>query len=240
MKTAKKLFGKFSADESGVSTIWSIFWTIIFIITAGLAIDTSNAYRFRSALQATADSTSLSAAMAYRDRPYYEAYTGSYDAATAEDRGREVGKQIALSIMGTTMNGTVVSDSEIEFGNWNRDASPQFNSAIQPINAVKVTAKRTRDTSNQLETIFLGLFGGLQSFDVGAVSVTEFYQPECVSREGVMAGNTLNIASNNTYRGDLCLFGKNYVDMNACSVEFVVIKRVKERFINLIIKMVLA
>jgi len=214
MKSFKKLFGKFSADEFGVSTIWSIFWTIVFLLTAGIAIDTSNAYRFRSALQATADSTSLSAAMAYRDRPYYEAYTGNYDAATPEDRGREVGKQIAKSIMGTTMNGTVVSDSLIEYGNWDVSASPQFNTATLPVNAVKVIAKRTRDTNNQLETIFLGLFGGLQSFDVGAASVTEFYQPECVSREGVMAGNFLNIASNNTYRGDLCLYGDKYVDMN--------------------------
>ena len=202
-------------DESGVSTVWALYWTVIFLVMAGFVIDAANAYRYRIALQATADSSALGAIMSYREPQYYNEYIGGAE-TDEEIRGREVAKKVALSIMGEKMNKVVVGDSQIVFGDWN---GATFNPDADPddVDAAKVTALRSRANGNELNTLLLNMFGGLEAWDVGAVAIAHYYKELCPQKEGIMAGNTLNLSSGNLFYGDLCLHGEMKVDMQSAN-----------------------
>ena len=201
----------FLRDESGSATVWAIFWTVIFLLLAGITIDASNAYRFRSALQMTADASSHGALMSFLDENAYVDYTGDTLQQVSGYRGRSVAEALAAINMRVDRNGAVVTPSNIVFGRWNGSS---FNPTGTPVNAAKVTAQRTASVGNELPTLILSKFGLLSSWDVGASSVTEAYFQNCPSQEGIMAGGGLQIASNNLFVGRLCLHGEHYVDLN--------------------------
>ena len=212
--------GRFVADEAGASTVWSIFWTVIFLLMAGLVIDTSNAYRFKNILQATADSGASTALMAYQDLRYAgrywhddEAYylPGNAAPKDGEARADEMAVDVTKRIMGTARNGTVTTASMVEMGNW--DGS-KFTAGVSPINAAQVRSERTERNDNRLDTLLLGAFDGLDFWDVGAVSVAHVFEGDCPSGEAIMAGNTLNLASNNYIIGEICLHGEEKADLN--------------------------
>ena len=201
----------YQRDERGVSTIWSIFWSIIFLLTSGLVIDASYAYRTRIALQATADSAAIGAVMAYREREYYETFTGnaSFD---RELRARTVADIIAQQIMGPS-NGDVLTQDKIEVGYWDGSS---FNTSLLPgqaINAAKVTTLRTASNDNQLPTLLLGAFGIFNSWDVGAVAIAESYLPQCFQKQGVFAVGGVDLQTQTQVIDYTCLHGEEYVDM---------------------------
>jgi len=198
-------------DERGSATIWSIFWTVVFLFLAGVAIDVSNAYRFKSALQATADASSLGGMRAYKHEQSYQGYTGDTVVQTEDYRGTQVASALAAVNMRGSHNGTVVPVSNITFGRWDGSA---FDPTGTPVNATSVVAVRTDGNSNELPTFILGRFGLQSSWDVGATSVTEAFFSDCPSQEGLMAGGGLQIASNNLFQGNLCLHGEEYIDLN--------------------------
>ena len=209
---------KFFADTEGSATVWSIFWTIIFLILAGLAIDMSNAYRYRAALQATADSSAVGAMMAYREYDYYVDYTGGAATTAPATRGNHTARDLALANMSVGRNGTVTSDSEITWGNWNHTTEhfePAVGNAtpVGPINAVRVQALRTAGNSNAVPTLLLNMFGGLQSWNVGATSIAEAYHADCFTRQGIFAMGTLDFSSNNEFVDETCYHGEQGVDM---------------------------
>lgn len=214
------MFGKVTAggraflrDESGVSTVWALYWTIIFLITAGFVIDASNAYRYRVVLQATADSSALGAIMSYREPEYYQVYMNDASEPPEEFRGRAVAKKVAATIMGQGQNKIVVGDSQIEFGDWD-GATFNTAAAAEDVDAAKITALRTRANGNELKTLLMNMFGGRQSWDVGAVAIAHYYKELCPRKEGIMAGNTINLATDIEFFGDLCLHGEQKVEMN--------------------------
>ena len=202
-----------SQDEEGSATVWSLFWTLIFLFLAGISIDASNAYRFKSALQMTADASSVGGILSYMSEGTYQNYTGDVSPRSGIFRGTEAATLLASTNMGTTRNGTVVPAGNVEFGRWDGGS---FDPAGSPIDAVRVRAVRTSSNSNQLPTLLLGKFGIISSWDVGATSIAEAYYARCFggTDEGLMAGATLQIASNNEFRGDLCLHGEERVDIN--------------------------
>ena len=201
-------------DEDGSATVWSLFWTLIFLFLAGISIDTSNAYRFRAALQATADASSVGALMGYIDEDKYQTYTGDLIPQTATHRGTELATVLAGINMVSSRNGTVVANSNVTFGRWVGGA---FSAGATPTNAAQVRALRTGANSNELPTLLLGRFGILSSWDVGATSVAQAYFRGCPggNDEGIIAGGTLQIASGNLFQGNLCLHGDERVDMNS-------------------------
>ena len=209
----------FWTDTEGSATAWSIFWTIIFLVMAGLAIDMSNAYRYRAALQATADSSSIGAMMAYHEYEVYEDYMGGSRLHLPSFRGQETAKHLATQNMLTSRNGTVMSNNQITWGHWN-DTTDVFTPAISagvttvgPVNAVRVQALRTSDNNNAVPTLLLNMFGGLQSWNVGATSIAEAYFADCFTSQGIFAMGTLNFASNNDFVDETCYHGEQGVDM---------------------------
>lgn len=206
----------FWRDERGVSTVWSIFWSLTFLITAGLVIDASYAYRTRIALQATADSAAIGAVMAYREREYYETFTGSesYDRAL---RARTVADLIATQIMGSS-NGDVLTPDNIVLGHWDGVAFSATPNPGQGINAAKITTLRTTANDNQLPTLLLGAFGVFDSWDVGAVAIAESYLPQCFQKQGIFAVGGVDLQTQTEIIDYTCLHGEEFVDMQSGNV----------------------
>ena len=200
---------QFLNDESGSATIWAIFWSMIFLVMAGLSIDVSNAHRMRSVLMASADSASVGAMMAYRERDYYHTYTGSSLDMTPTQRARAVANGLTETMMPASRHGDVLVDADIEPGHWDGD---RFLST-GTVNAVRVTTKRTVAGGNPVMTTLLGLFGGLQSWNVGAVSVAEAYYPECFQKQGIIAQGTVDLATQTEVIDYTCIHGQVAVDM---------------------------
>lgn len=147
------MLARFRDDIEAASAAWSIFWTICFLLLAGFIIDTSNAYKYRQVLTATADSASLAAIMNYRELEYYglydqndaDYYTNDGNAApSGYTRARTVARGIASRIMNTAKNGDVVADQDVELGHWNGSAFlPWDGASAKPGHH----QRRTRDGS---------------------------------------------------------------------------------------------
>jgi len=201
----------FVANDEGSATVWSLFWTLIFLFLAGVSIDTSNAYRFKSALQMTADASSGGAILGYLNEAKYVQYSGDTSNRTGAYRGSAIALDLATHNMSVARNGTVINAGNVTFGRWD---GTSFDPTGTPVNAAQAVAQRTGSNSNALPTLLLGRFNILQSWDVGATSVTEAFFHHCPSQEGIMAGGGLQIASRNLFQGDLCLHGEDYIDLN--------------------------
>ncbi|MSU90480.1 hypothetical protein GE300_12765 [Rhodobacteraceae bacterium 2CG4] len=214
----------FRDDTDAASTAWSIFWTICFLLVAGFVIDTANAYKYRQVLTATADSASLAAIMNYRELEYYGLYDKQDENYYTDDgnappegyaRARTAARGIASQIMSTAKNGAVIADQDVELGHWNGAAFlPWDGASAKPgtINAARATAHRSSRRANStdanpLDTLLLGAFGGLDWWDIAAVSVAESYIPGCYT-DGLMAMGKVDMSSNNSFYGEICVHGE--------------------------------
>ena len=93
-----------SQDEEGSATVWSLFWTLVFLFLAGISIDASNAYRFKSALQMTADASSVGRDPELHERgtPMSELHRRQYRPGPGSYRGTEVAPRCSRPLnMGT-------------------------------------------------------------------------------------------------------------------------------------------
>ncbi|MSU90481.1 hypothetical protein GE300_12770 [Rhodobacteraceae bacterium 2CG4] len=215
---------RFREDIEGASTAWSIFWTLIFLIISGFVIDTANAYKYRQVLTATADAASLAAIMNYRELHYY----GLYDQQDADyytadgnappegyTRARNAATGIAARIMSTAKNGEVVTDQDVELGNWNGATfTPWDGVSATPgkINAARATSYRSSrrsdpDDSNPLDTLLMGAFGGLDWWDIAAQSIAASFVP-CQFTQGLVAMGKVDMSSLNSFGGEMCIHGQ--------------------------------
>lgn len=219
-------YAAYKKDTEGASTAWSIFWMICFLVLAGLVIDTANAYKYRQVLTATADSASLAAIMNYREVEYYGLYDQQNATYYTEDgnapptgyaRARSVATSIGERMMNTTGNGQVISEQDVELGNWDGSDFTAWDGASTPaflINAARATAYRSSrrtdpNDANPLDTLLLGAFGGLPWWDVAAVSVAETFVPYCYT-DGLLARGKVDMSSNNSFYGEICVHGEGY------------------------------
>lgn len=207
-------------DESGAGTVWSIFWTVIFLICAGFVIDTSHAYRTKIVLQATADSSALAGIMTYSEKQRYVTLTADASDVGAEDRAIKSAVILGDSIMafrdanGKDINGEVVPEANVIVGTWSGGSFSPLQTG-EEANAVKVTALRTKSNGNSLGALLLDAFTPFDHWDLGATAVAAIDFNDCYSKATIYAGHTLNLASNNTFSGSLCLHGDTAVDMQA-------------------------
>lgn len=205
------LIRSFVADEAGAGHVWNIFWCIVFLLMAGLAIDSSNAHRTRMVLQVTADSAALAAVQAMDRTATYENFTGNDgDQMTATERGKATAIALAHQIMYPDRNGDVLVPADVRFGTYDR-ATRAFVEGTG--NAVQVTVRRSSANGNALPTTLLRVFGGLQSWDIAAVSIAERYLPGC-SADGIITSDRIDFQSNNAYSGNICLHGNAGVEAN--------------------------
>ncbi|WP_325063167.1 TadE/TadG family type IV pilus assembly protein [Halovulum marinum] len=199
--------------QGGAATVWSIFWSVMFLIIAGLVIDTASAYRMKRVLQVTADASALAGAMAHNDPEVYETYAGQpADSATATARGEEVAISVAGRMMGPR-NGTVLTESDVRFGSW----SDQIGFTEGWGNHVQVITRRDRINDNSLPTMLLDAFGGLRAWDIATRAVAGPNEPPC-ARDGIITADVVDMQSNNHMTNGICVHGEGGIELNQNNV----------------------
>lgn len=185
---------KFVEDDKGVASVWMVIWMLALLVMGGVAIDSSNAWRMRAELQATADAAAHAAVI---DLP-------------GEDEARATAIGFAARNMAPAAHGVVLAETDVEFGVWNDG----FIAASGPIvDSIRVVTRRSAASDNALSTSFLRLIG-VDAFDVEAQAVAQRYFPECMKRDGLFARRTVNLQSNNAFYSGICIHGNYNVIVN--------------------------
>ncbi len=182
----------FLNDQSGSATIWSLGMTIVFLLVGGLAIDAGNAYRVRQLLQLAADSA---------------AFAGAQDLA-APETAATIAIAYAEKNMPVTSYGNVVSTDNVEFGIWNPVSRVFTETAVGP-NAIRVLAQQTEANGNPVATFLLKL-ANVQKWNISANATAQIFYRHC-HENGIVAGGTVEISSNNVFADEYCIHGQEGV-----------------------------
>jgi len=180
----------FLCDEDGAYTIWSLLWFTLYIALGGLAVDFTDAYRTRTQLQATADAAALAGVMSLPD----------------EDEAVAMAVAVGQLNLPVDPNGHVVHPQEVWTGNWN-GATDTFTINGSPKNAVYVLARRDDSHQNPLPTNFLRI-AGFGRFEVNVDAVAVKFVPPCITENGLLANNRIDVTSNNGFNS-ICMHAQN-------------------------------
>lgn len=215
-----KSLKRFRKDEDGAGLVWNLFWCVVFLLLAGLAIDVSNAYRMRMVLQVTADSAALAAIMTRDNEKYYNSfmapdtpivYDDTVTAAEREGYAKAVAIKNAQDMMAVASNGNVLVGADIEFGTYDR-ATNTFTVNTTGDYARAVT-RRVSSRGNEVGTFLLRLFNLMPSWDVGATAIARRYiQSPC--GPGVITTDKIDFQSNNLFTAGICLYGEKGIEAN--------------------------
>jgi hypothetical protein len=185
----------FLRDESGGYTVWSLIWFSLYVAMGGLAVDITDAYRNQTLLQATADSSALAGALSLPD------------AVDAKDQA------VAYSTdnMLYSVNGAVLDRDEVFVGTWNF-ATETFADGGADVNAVRVITRRDNSNGNPLAANFLRILSLWQlpfdHFNISAEAIATKYVPECLTSNALVAGDRMDVTSNNGF-SSICIHGEN-------------------------------
>ncbi len=132
----KRLKG-FLEDQSGSSYIILALGVAMIFGMAGLAVDMGHGYMLRQRLQTAADAAALAASA--------QLSSSSSVVTTAQE--------YAVKNMPTEQHGTVLTAGDVQSGSWDPDTRT-FTPGGAPLNAVKVTVRRSADNDNSVPTFF--------------------------------------------------------------------------------------
>lgn len=189
---------RFSSDESGGMTTFSLFILVTTMFVGGYAIDVGNAMMARTHLQIAADAAGHAALYTRELKSESEAIAAAHE--------------IALGNMAESAFGAVLNDADIEFGRFDIDTL-SFEPLSGSRSAVKVTTRRTLENDNAVATYMLKLVG-LDEWNLSVTSVFTTYHPTCL-REGFVAEGSVDLQSNNTYSNGFCIHSNSYVSLNS-------------------------
>lgn len=197
----------FARSEDGSATIWNLLWLSIFVVTAGLSIDSTNARRVETMLVSTADVASNAAVMELPPLYLKKAYAaGSY--GDAEDAALDFSSQNMK--IDNTQHGDYIERDDILVGNWDK-TTRQFTEGGNPVNSVRVLVGRNSDRENAVSTSMLRLIG-FDNWDINAAS-TSLMQISACLKDGLIARESVDLASNLTVHAGMCIHGQNMVEV---------------------------
>ncbi len=180
-------------STQGVVLVWVALLLVVIIAFVGLAIDGSYLFFMRSKLQATADA----------------AAAAGVTQVPTEERMRQIAKEYAEKNMPPGVHGTVLVDSDIIPGNWDR-FTQIFSPGLDPINAVRVTTRRTQSNGNPVELFFASIVGFDESDVVGFATAMVTGGSDCF-QQGIIAGNNLTVDKDIVISEQYCMYGRNGV-----------------------------
>ncbi len=192
--TARPRLAAFRDDEHGGYMIWSLLWFLVYCGIGGLAVDISDAYRNQTVLQSTADAAALAAAMSLPDQADVESEALLYSGNNMEPG----------------VHGTVLTQSDVQFGTWDFAARTFTQGSISP-NAVRVVTRRSDDNANPVAMTVLGiiaLFGADPRWNIATEAVAVRTLSECAN-DGFIAMNRVDVNGNNDLLNNICLHGQN-------------------------------
>ena len=185
---------RFVSDQSGGGTIMGLFWFMLMVGITGMAVDSTNGFRARTMLQATADATALAAAIDLPNTANVMATAVTY----------------ADSNMGAEVNGTVLDTADVKIGLWDASTLTLDTGSGVP-DSVMVTVRQTEANSNPVPVNFLRIIG-LMNWNVQARAVAQRFTPECL-KDGLIARGIVDISSNNDFVNEICIHGQQGVEM---------------------------
>jgi len=183
-----------SGDESGGMTIWALVWFSLFGAFCGLAVDTTDGFRTKTGLQATADAAVLAAVQELPD----------------EDAARAVAIDYAGRNLPAGDNGNVLMPEDIQFGRW--DPETRFlEIGATPANAARVWVRRSAANDNPLPVNFLRIIG-LRTWDVNVVATAQQFLAGCLG-DGLLSRKRVEVSSNNRFIQKICVHGAQGVSI---------------------------
>jgi Flp pilus assembly protein TadG len=178
----------FAQDEAGGMTVLGLFMFIWMLMLGGLALDAARGQNMVTLMQNTADSAALAAMVVRPDQTESEAKVEAI--------------RIASLNMPARQYGTVLADTDIEFGRWNGQTR-QFTPQPGSMEAVRVSVRRTTENQNALQTTLMR-FLGIGSFDLVQSATVVSFNPECL-REGFVADRIVDIQSGSQFTNGFCI-----------------------------------
>lgn len=127
-------------DESGFAAVFLVAGLFTLLAVAALAVDYGLLVHTRTRLQGLADASALAAVVKLPSVPNVVAAAQQY--ANYND----------------SEHGLLVAADEVVVGNW-EPATGTFTPDLEPLNAVRVVARRTTDHSNAVGLLFANTFG---------------------------------------------------------------------------------
>jgi hypothetical protein len=189
------------SDEEGAVTIMLLFFTLIFIVIGGMAIDFNKAIAERTRLQVAADVGAHAALYSRED-------------ANADDAIAE-GHQLANKLLVKDGHDGALERSDFTFGVWDFE-NLTFTADANSLTAIRVNTGMTESRLNPAKNLLLGIIG-FDTFDIARRSVYTHYYPPCFT-EGFVAEEPVDIQSNNAFSNGFCLHSNQYVALNSNNI----------------------
>ena len=138
----------FVRDQKGSGPVY-VIWMIVLMVFAGIGIDTVNAYRMRTAMQAAADAAALAAVL---------------DLPASEAEARQKAIDYANAIIPPEADSVMISPEDIQFGKWDQ-SSGKVILAQGVSDSVVVNLELSGARGNQVSATLLRLLPGFTGFD---------------------------------------------------------------------------
>lgn len=174
----------------------ALFWFMLLVAFAGLAVDATDGFRNRTMMQATADAAALAGAIDLPDE------AAVVDSATG----------YAATNMEAELYGDVLEAADVTVGDWDEETGSFTAGAADP-DAVLVVARRSALNDNAVPLNFLRILG-LETWNVNVRAVAQRYIPECL-HDGLIARDWVDISSNNHFTRDICVHGQKGVNLQS-------------------------
>ena len=188
----------FVAEEDGAGTILALYFTLMFLVVGGLAIDFNKTQTDLTQLQVATDSAAH-AALYSREK-------------MSSDDAKAVAVQVAESFMENVRFGSPITAEDITFGTWDKEAHV-FTASLNSRSAVKVVSHMNEARENPSNNLLLKIIGQ-DSFNLSRTSVYSTYRPPCFM-EGFVADDVVDIQSNNSFGSGFCIHSNTYVSLNS-------------------------
>lgn len=201
-------FLRWWSDEDG-STVFSLFWTLVLMALAGLAVDPVNAWRHKQFLKQTADVSAHAAVVAL---------------ATGVDPVgiRSAARRAVYANLDADRVGEVLADPErdIELLSYDPATNTARSATGGPANAALVRLQHSKAQDNVIPFTFLrvaSLFSdgdGLAGWEVTAEGVAaQVPTTRCKGADMLLAGGTLHLSANNSFAAGYCVHAQENVWM---------------------------
>jgi Flp pilus assembly protein TadG len=196
----------FLREECGAGTIYALLWALVCLVLAGVAVDTTNAWRMRQLLVQTAD-------------------VAAHAGAVALARGQSGADARAAAIaavqfnMPTARYGDLFDEVDDDVVLLAYDPETNAVSSSGAANAVAVTLHLSRANDNPVGTFFLRLLSltsadgaGFDSWNIAATGVAAAAETlACDSPDGIFARGGITLTAQNTVGPGYCIHSQRDV-----------------------------
>lgn len=159
MFSLEKRAGELLHGERGGIVVWAALSMVMFFALCAMGIDAGYLFLMRNQLQATADAAAeAGAAVLWPPGAVAANLNGVTIAGTFYPGASTAAQAYAAKNMPVATNGTVALNGDVQTGNWNL-ATRTFDTAVTPVNAVRVTTNRTVSHNNAVPAWFSTLLG---------------------------------------------------------------------------------